>query len=104
MSNNLQDLDGVICHIDDVLIFGSDEQEHDRWVCAVLDRLRDAGVTLNEKCEFSVPSVKCLGHVISAKGIAADPDKIAAIRNFPPPTEVSGVRRFLGMANQWSKI
>ena len=45
MSNILQDLGGVICHMNDVLIFGSDEQEHDRRVCAVLDRLRDAGVT-----------------------------------------------------------
>ena len=104
MSNIPQDLDGVICHMDDVLIFGSDEQEHDRQVCAVLDRLRDAGVTLNEKCEFSVPSINYLGHVTSAKFIAADPDKIAAIRNFPPPTDVSGVRRFLELANQLSKF
>ena len=104
MSSILQDLDGVICHTDNVLIFGSDEQEHDRRVCAVLDRLRDAGVTLNEKCEFSVSSITYLGYVISAKGIAADPDKIAAMRNFPPPTDVIGVRRFLGMANQLSKF
>ena len=104
MSDILQDLDGVICHMDDVLIFRSDKQEQDRRVCAVLDRLRDAGVTLNKKCEFSVPSIKYLGHIVSAKGIAADPDKIAAIRNFPPSTDVSGVRRFLGMVNQLSKF
>ena len=90
--------------MDDVLIFGSDEQEHDRRVCAVLDRLRDAGFTLNEKCEFSVPSIKYLGHVIPTKDIAADSDRIAAIRNFPLFTDVSGVRRFLGMANQLSKF
>ena len=79
MSNILQNIDGVICYMDDVLIFGPNEEEYDKRVFAVLQSLKDAGVTLNEKCEFSVTSIKYLGHVISANGITADVDKITAI-------------------------
>ena len=48
----LQGLDGVICHMDDILVFASNEAEHDDRLRKVLQRLQGAGLTLNEKCEF----------------------------------------------------
>ena len=38
--------------------------------------------------------------MVSSEGIKADPDKISAIKNMSAPTDVSGVRRLLGMVNQ----
>ena len=53
MSTILRDMEGVVCLIDDILVFGKDQQEHDDRLCAVMKRLQEAGLTLNgAKCEF----------------------------------------------------
>ena len=46
MSDILSDLPGVLCHIDDIVVFGSTPEEHDSRLIAVLERLKAAGVTL----------------------------------------------------------
>ena len=47
-------LPGVVCRIDDILVFGQSQQEHDQRLESILKRINRAGVTLNsEKCEFS---------------------------------------------------
>ena len=48
MSNILSGLQGVFCHMDDVLVFGWDKTEHDNRLTAVLTTLQSAGVTLNK--------------------------------------------------------
>ena len=101
----LQGLDGVECNIDDVLVHGKDQTEHDQRLEAVLKRLVEAGVTLNlNKCHFSTDRVKFLGHVISFSGIEAEPEKLQAIADLPPPQNVQEVKAFLGMVNQLSKF
>ena len=86
MSQILEGLAGVECNIADVLFHRRDQEEHDKKLEAVLMRLLEAGVTLNlAKCEFSTNRVKFLGHVISSSGIEADPEKIQAIADLPPP-------------------
>ena len=58
MSSILEGLEGVICLIDDVLIYGKDREEHNSRLTAVLIRIQTAGVTLNrEKCEFGKSSL-----------------------------------------------
>lgn len=105
MSNILEGLDGVICHMDDVLIHGKTQQEHDIRVRAVLQRLKEAGITLNHvKCEFSQQSVKFLGHFIDKTGVKVDPNKTEAIRSFPVPKTVKELQRFMGMVNQVGKF
>lgn len=98
-------LDGVLCLMDDVLVFGKDKEEHDVRLTAALERIKAAGVTLNpSKCEFEKSKLKFLGHIIDENGIQADPEKTAAIREMKPPTNVSELRRLLGMANQLGKF
>ncbi|KAF6032751.1 hypothetical protein EB796_008938 [Bugula neritina] len=105
VSQVLEDLDGVVCHMDDVYIWGKSREEHDSRVRAVLARMVDTGMTLNvEKCKFSRSSIKFLGHVISSSGIRANPEAIQGIESFATPTCVKDVRSFLGMANQLSKF
>ena len=74
MSKILEGLDGVLCHMDDVLIMGTNKREHDeRLITAVLERLQNAGVTLNPaKCQFGWSSVKLLGNIIDYRR-RADP-------------------------------
>ena len=91
--------------MDDILIHGKDQAQHDTRLKAVLQRLQEAGLTLNsEKCRFSQSCVKFLGHLVDQEGIHPDPDKVVAIVQVQPPSDVSAVRRFLGMANQMSKF
>ena len=60
VSQILIDLDGVICHMDDILVYAPDQVTHDQC-------LREAGVTLSEKCEFSKTSIKFLVHTRSGR-------------------------------------
>ena len=53
MTSILGDLKGVVCHIDDTLVHAATQVEHDERLRTVLKRLQEAGVMLNEKCEFS---------------------------------------------------
>ena len=105
MQHILEGIDGVSNLVDDVCVFGSSKEEHDSRLTKVLDRLREAGVTLNlEKCVFGASSLKYLGFLISEKGVHPDPDKVVAISQFPAPTDVSGVRRFLGLVNNLARF
>ena len=98
-------LEGVECNIDEVLVHAPIIELHDYRLQKVLERLSEAGVTLNnDKCTFRVPKIKFLGNVVSANGIEVDPDKVAAVVNLPAPKNVHEVRVFLGMVNHLSKF
>jgi len=60
--------------IDDVLVFGATEDEHDARLLATLKRIQQAGGTLNiSKFAFRQRSVNFLGHLIDEHGVRADP-------------------------------
>ena len=105
MQTELQGIEGVICIMDDVLIHGKLQAEHDERLDLVLTRLNKANVTLNpDKCEFSKPKLKFAGYLISSKGIEIDPEKTEAIEKMERPRNVSDLRRFLGMVNHLQKF
>ncbi|RUS81007.1 hypothetical protein EGW08_011212 [Elysia chlorotica] len=56
-----------------------------------------AGITLNEKCEFSQPTIQFLGHIIDDQGIRADPQKVQAIQKLPTPTNITELQCLLGI-------
>lgn len=81
--------------MDDVLIWGRDQQEHDTRLHTILDKLQEAGVTLNmEKCELDRSEDKFLGHIPSADGVQPDPDKEKAIMSMREPSNTGKVRSF----------
>uniref|UniRef100_A0A669BXN3 Gypsy retrotransposon integrase-like protein 1 n=1 Tax=Oreochromis niloticus TaxID=8128 RepID=A0A669BXN3_ORENI len=104
MARILEGLEGVLCQMDDVLIWGTSQAEHDERQRKALVRLQEAGVTLNDKCEFSKNRIKFLGQVIEASGVSADPDKVHAVSSMDEPSNISEVRRFLGMVNHLGKF
>ena len=68
-------LDGVLCQIDDIIIFGSNQHQHDIRSMAALDRTEKAGVTMNPaKCAFSRRQIRFLEHIIDKNGVHPDPD------------------------------
>ena len=105
MSKILSGLNGVLCLMDDILVFGCNEREHNERLTAVLERIDSAGATLNpEKCEFRKEQLKFLGHIIDASGIRPDPDKVSAVVEMSAPNNISELRRFMGMTNQLGKF
>ena len=54
MDQELVGLEGVVCHMDDILVIGRNQAEHDQRLASVLDRIAKSGLTLNpDKCKFS---------------------------------------------------
>ena len=95
----------VIVFIDDILVYSSSLEEHAEHLRTVLHILRERQLYAKfSKFQFWLDKVAFLGHVISAKGISVDPQKIEAIVNWKPPTNVSKVRSFLGLAGYYRKF
>ena len=62
----LADLEGVVYHMNDILVFVRNQQEHDEHLKKVVQKIQNSGLTLNgSKCEFSNSSIKFLGQIIS---------------------------------------
>ncbi|KAL6475040.1 hypothetical protein MHYP_G00160800 [Metynnis hypsauchen] len=104
MSQMLEGCEGAVCHADDIVVYGEDMQQHKARLHKILQRLREEGLTLNEKCEFAKNSIMFVGHRVTADGVTPDPDKIRAIMEMPEPQNVEGVRRVMGMANYLGKF
>ncbi|GJT96952.1 putative reverse transcriptase domain-containing protein [Tanacetum coccineum] len=56
------------------------------------------------KCEFWIPKVQFLGHVIDSRGIHVDPAKIESIKDWASPKTPMGIRQFLGLAGYYRKF
>ncbi|KAK2578984.1 hypothetical protein KPH14_012805 [Odynerus spinipes] len=95
----------VVNFIDDILCFSNSFEEHLQHLTVLLQRLQDYNLTINlEKCQFMARELKFLGHIISTEGIKQDPEKLAAIRDFPAPKNLKQLRGFLGLINYYSKF
>ncbi|RXN37994.1 hypothetical protein ROHU_001525 [Labeo rohita] len=90
--------------MDDILVFGASQTEHDQRLFAVLKKLQKGGVTLNQKCEFSKKSVKFLGQILDESGVQADPEKVWAITHMSEPTNTSEMRRFMDLSQRKSSV
>ena len=90
----------VIAYIDDILIMSETFDEHLILVEKVLTTLMTNGVKIKiDKCEFFKDEISFLGHVISKDGIKKSPEFTDKVRNYPKPTNVTELRRFMGLCN-----
>jgi hypothetical protein len=70
----------MVVFIDDILIFSKNEEEHDKYLHMVLQKLRENQLyTKLNKCEFWLTEVSFLGHIISAGGIHVGPSKVKEV-------------------------
>lgn len=105
MEKILHGLKGVICLMDDILVFGKNPTQHWQRLGEVLKRIEQSGIKLKkEKCEFGCNEIKFLGHLVSGTGVKPDPDKIKAITEMQPPSNKTEARRFIGMSNYLLKF
>ena len=100
MTELLDGLPGVECFLDDIVVSGGSEEEHDKNLKSVLDVIKKSGLKLNEeKCVFGQNQIEFLGHIIGAEEVRINPEKVRAILNMDRPSNVSELRRLLGMVN-----
>src|ERR1043165_7837112 len=89
----------VLVYLDDIPIYPKNEEEHAEHLRLVLMKLREHCLYAKfSKCKFWQPGVTYLGHMISAKGIAVNPERVQAVLDWTPLESVKQVRSFLGLA------
>ncbi|GJV39848.1 putative reverse transcriptase domain-containing protein [Tanacetum coccineum] len=92
----------VIVFIDDILIYSKDEKEHEEHLKAILELLKKEKLYAKfSKCEFWIPKVQFLGHVIDSRGIHVDPAKIESIKDWASPKTPIEIRQFLSLAGYY---
>jgi hypothetical protein len=95
----------VIVFIDDILIYSETAEEHAKHLRIVLERLRQNQLYAKfSKCEFWLEKVAFLGHVLTADGVAVDPEKIEAVSEWQQPKSVTDIRSFLGLAGYYRRF
>jgi hypothetical protein len=93
----------VVVFIDDILVYSETEEEHKKHLRLVLEKLRANHLYAKfSKCEFWLTEVAFLGHVISIRGVSVDSGKVKDVLNWKPPTEVSEIHSFLGLAGYYN--
>jgi hypothetical protein len=95
----------VVVFIDDILVFSRTMEEHEEHRRLVLEKLRYNKLYAKfSKCEFWITEVAFLGHAISAGGVSIDPGKVKDVLNWMPPTTVSEIQSFLGLAGYYCRF
>lgn len=91
--------------MDDVLVYGRDQETHDKNLEVVLQTILESGLKLNkDKCHFSKTELRFFGHIISSDGVKPDPDKVKSITDLPCPKSITQLRQVLGMVNYLGKF
>ena len=95
-------LPSTFAYLDDIIVCGRTEAEHNANVRLLFERIKEYGLRVREeKCSFLQKKIQYLGHVIDEHGRQPDPGRIQAIVNMPAPNDLTGVRSFLGMINYY---
>ena len=95
----------VVVYIDDILVFSKDEKEHLHHLELIFKRLQEYGLFCKpHKCSFGKEEAKFLGFIVGNGRQRLDPKIYDVVKNWKPPTDVSGVRSFMGFLNHYRKF
>ena len=93
ISQILETIDGCKVIADDILIWGYDKEEHNRRLCAALERIRQANMKIND-----------VGHTFGPNGLKPSLDKLRAIMEIQEPQNRTELQRFMGTVNYLGKF
>ena len=92
-------------YLDDILVASVNRKIHFRHLRSIFELLDQHGLVINpEKCIFGKSEIEYLGHTVSAAGIVPVRRQVQALQDFPPPTEVKQLQRFLGLINFYRRF
>ena len=87
----------LLAFFDVVLVFSPTFAKHCESLDRALTLIEEAGLKVKpEKCRILPQRVPFVGHILSAQGVSTDPEKVSAVKSWPPPTNLSQLRVFLG--------
>uniref|UniRef100_A0A914HNL6 RNA-directed DNA polymerase n=1 Tax=Globodera rostochiensis TaxID=31243 RepID=A0A914HNL6_GLORO len=105
MDQMIAGLPGVFAYLDDVIIASNTLTEHVTTLHQLFVKIQEYGFRIQmEKCHFLKKELRFLGHIVSNQGVRPDPARSAAIRDMPPPTDLSTLRSFLGALNYYGRF
>ena len=91
--------------MDDFIVYGKDFITCLKNLTTMLHRCSKQNLILNwEKCHFLATEGIVLGHLVSARGIEVDREKVDVIAKLPPPENVKGIQSFLGHAGFYRRF
>ena len=92
-------------YLDDILVYSPDIETHLEHLRKLFMKLREVDLKLKEvKCNFLKKHIQYLGHIVSGKGITPMPEKLACIKEMPPPKTPKEVKQFLGLIGYYRKF
>ena len=84
-------------YIDDMLVKSVKAELHVAHLAEAFQILRNYNMKLNPaKCAFGVSTGKFLGFIVNNRGIEANPDKIKAVLDMLPPSNIKEIQRLTG--------
>ena len=99
-------LRGVLVIRDDTLVvgYGDDDEtalmDHDNNLRRLLQKCKETNIKLKkEKINPKTSQVRFMEHIITAKGLQVNPERVQGIQDMPIPKNKTEVQRFIGMMN-----
>ncbi|GBM83785.1 Transposon Tf2-9 polyprotein [Araneus ventricosus] len=98
-------MDFCVPYFDDVLVASESKIQYFEHLKQVFQRFEEYGVRPKaSKCVLEKSSVKFLGHIVTPNFITPLPEKGSAITDFPEPSTVKELRRFLALINFYRRF
>ena len=95
----------VLVFLDDILVYSRSIEEHAEHLRRVFERLREHRLYAKAaKCEISVKQIDFLGQRVSPEGMTPQSQKMKALQEWATPTDIRGVRSFLGFTNYYRRF
>jgi hypothetical protein len=92
-------------YIDDILVFSKTQEQHVKDLHNILSKLQQYNLKASlSKCQFFQSAVKFLGFKISSDGLRMETGKLSTILEWPLPSSLKQLRRFLGFCNFYRRF
>ena len=92
----------LLLYLNDICIFAPTIDDMLDQIELVFNRLKQYNLKIKpKKCQFFDTSVLFLGHILLAKGISANPEKVEKVKTWPVPKNIKEVQSFLGLASYY---
>jgi hypothetical protein len=100
MEGVLRNIPNVLVCIDDLLVHTDTHEKHLQVLDQVLSKLHKNHLKINlEKCVFGNKEVSYLGFTLTPEGIKPGENKLKAIKDAKPPTDIKTMQSFIGLCN-----
>ena len=98
----VEGLHGARKIVDDVLIWANDVNSLNARILEISRRAKALNVILSRKKFIIGDELPFAGYIVSSRGVSPNQERVSAIKNFPTPVDTTGIKSFMGLANQLS--